>query len=323
MTSLPSRLKGAGPALLSIAAQSRRPDRLVLSLPRWSLREGCPYDLPSELTSILSEHPWMEVHWTDEDFGPGTKVLGALQWFGAQVGKPRECDVLMILDDDHAYLGHAVGELLEQQLKSGAHCANTFFAYFFRGLMVPQGADIVAMQLSDDFTENLVEYHRCFVAGDEASFLVDDLWLGMFLWLCGKSVVSLHELVKRRGFQMIYRRTDNAKVCALMDLGGRNSRDQAMVRAFDRQLAQLQEYASQQKLGRWGGQAAAQRVRQLAAEVARAVRRMDDLSSWIARAQGSACCSNLQKVEDELRRLRHLYCLQVPQPLQTCSGRPE
>ncbi|CAE8730410.1 unnamed protein product [Polarella glacialis] len=210
VTSLPSRLRGAGPALLSVAAQSRRPDRLVLSLPRRSQREGRAYQVPPELRTILSAHPWMEVHWIEEDFGPGTKLLGAIDWLAANVGQTSENDVLMVLDDDHAYLPHALGELLQQQLSLGSKHASSFFAYFFRGLMVPQGADIIALQLGGSFSEDVLAFHRDFVAGDDACFLVDDLWLGMFLRLSGRQVVSHRELVTQRGLEMIYQRTGNA-----------------------------------------------------------------------------------------------------------------
>ncbi|CAE8680328.1 unnamed protein product, partial [Polarella glacialis] len=233
VTSLPSRLRGAGPALLSIAAQSRRPDRLVLSLPRRSQREGRAYQVPPELRTILSAHPWMEVHWIEEDFGPGTKLLGAIDWLAANVGQTSENDVLMVLDDDHAYLPHALGELLQRQLSLGSKHASSFFAYFFRGLMVPQGADIIALQLGGSFSEDVLAFHRDFVAGDDACFLVDDLWLGMFLRLSGRQVVSHRELVTQRGLEMIYQRTGNASVEALMDLEGRDRRDRAMLRAFD------------------------------------------------------------------------------------------
>merc|ERR1719401_3165470 len=119
----------------------------------------------------------------------------------------RDDDVLMVLDDDHSYHTFALGELHKEQLARHSKCVCSFFAYFCRGLMIPQGADIVAFRLGGDFNANLVEYHRKFVSGDSACFVVDDLWVAMFLRLSGFEVVSLRDQIVRRGLQMVYTRT--------------------------------------------------------------------------------------------------------------------
>jgi len=317
MTSLPSRLPGIGPALLSIAAQERRPDRLILSLPRNSAREGREYALPPELRTLLSQHPWVEVQWLDEDFGPGTKLLGALRWLGAEGGRRlrwQEGDLLMVLDDDHAYLHHALAELSREQLARGARYAVSFFAYFFRGIMVPQGADIIAFQLSEGFVEDMLEYHRTFVKGDPACFLVDDLWIGLYLRLCDTTVVSLRDLVVKRGLQTVYARTENAKVVALEALGGEDRRDRVTLRAFDGLLARLSA-AGPAGLQRWGGADAARRVQQLTAEVRAVERQISEIQRWLEREQPdheAEAGAGVQKAREQLTKLRHLYQMQVP-----------
>ena len=40
------------------------------------------YEVPSDLKKLLAEHGWMQIHWLEEDFGPGTKVLGVVEsWY--------------------------------------------------------------------------------------------------------------------------------------------------------------------------------------------------------------------------------------------------
>ncbi|CAJ1394596.1 unnamed protein product [Effrenium voratum] len=232
MTSLPSRLPGVCPALQSIVAQSQRPDRLILSLPRTSAREGRAYELPQNLLQMLSQHSWMQVHWVEEDSGPGTKLLGVLDWFDKYVGTPMDGDMLMLLDDDHAYLPDAIGNLWQKQRGLGCGFVSSFFAYFFRGLMVPQGADIVALQLEPSTVQKVQNFYRCFVKGDQACFLVDDLWTAMFYFVCGRQVRSFRDDVTSRGLETIYSPTANASVEALMDLEGGARRDRAMLGAF-------------------------------------------------------------------------------------------
>jgi len=303
-------------ALRSVSMQERRPDRLVLSLPRRSEREGCDYVIPSELQEILSEHPWMEVHWLDKDYGPGTKAIGALLWIEANIGQTGGDDVLMVLDDDHTYLPFALGDMLQEQLQRGAASTCSFFSYFFRGIMVPQGADITAMQLSENFVDDMLEFHRAFIEGDKACFLVDDLWLAMYMHLCGRSVVSLRSVVTRRGFEMIYQRNENSKVEALEALQGEDRRDRVSIRAFDSLLARLAK-ASPEELKRWGGAAAAARIDKLNAEVHQVERQIAEIGAWLDRERrdhdGEAVMPpHAQGAQQQLQKLLHLYRMQVP-----------
>ncbi|CAE7270281.1 rib4 [Symbiodinium sp. CCMP2456] len=310
MTSLPSRLEGIGPALESIASQSRRPDRLVLSLPRLSAREGRKYELPDHVTCLMAKHPWMEVNWLEEDAGPGTKLLGAADWFQRSIGRAIPGDMLMLLDDDHAYLPSALGELCQIQQHLGCDYISSFFAYFFRGLMVPQGADIVALQLDSTTLRCIIDFHRCFVKGDAACFLVDDLWTAMFYFLSGRQVRSFRDRVIQRGLETIYSRTDNASVAALMDLDGSARRDRAMVSAFEGLLQRLLDEESQ--LSSIAGEDAVQRLHKLAAEVRQADRRIVELNRWLLQAQLGGTCESqlLRRATQELAQLMHLYLMQ-------------
>jgi len=261
-----------------------------------------------------AEHPWVDIHWVDEDFGPGTKLLGALRWFDTHLKKRHSDDLLMILDDDHSYLPHALGELAKEQLARGPQYIVTFFAYFFRGLMVPQGADIIAFQpnANDSLVEDLLEYHRTFVQDDPACFLVDDLWIGMFVYLCGLHAVSCRDLVTRRGLEMVYTRTDNAHLVALEALNGEDRRDRVMLRAFDHLLSRLAS-AGSTGLQRWGGAEALGRIQKLDTQVKNAERQILELEKWLEQEHGSTGGA-VQQAQERYAKLKHLYQLQVPKP---------
>mmetsp|Transcript_108041 Transcript_108041/g.304375 ORF Transcript_108041/g.304375 Transcript_108041/m.304375 type:complete len:261 (+) Transcript_108041:138-920(+) len=257
--------------------------------------------------------------------------------------------MLMVLDDDHAYGPHALGDLSEELLGygrrryCGGHKATTigsgtpvgatirgeldpacgggnvcctFFSYFFRGLMVPQGADITAFRLSPEFPESALEYHRAFVVGDEACFLVDDLWIAMYLRLCGADVVSLRDRVLGRGLETIYTPTGVANVNALSHLGGDRRRDLVSIRAFEGLLARLQA-AGEEGLARWGGARAVKRIRKLAEEVQGAERRLAELEAWLAEKGRAGYCGSglgnamVAKAEKQLAGLKQLYRMQA------------
>lgn len=321
MTTLPARLPKIRETVLSLGSQSRRPDRLILSLPRRSRRQGIDYLVPDEVRSLLVEHPWVELNWVDHDDGPGTKLTGVLRWVAQQVGKGAVGgdDVLMVLDDDHAYLPWALGELASQLLRLPSGCMCTFFAYFFRGLMVPQGADIMAFRMAEMVDGHVVEFHDEFVRDNADCFFVDDLWIAVYLRMRGLAVHSLRDVVTSSGSEAIYERTANSSIAALMDLDGDQRRDRVMMRACDSLLVQLLEAAP--SLLRLGGQAAQARLTELHAEVAQAERQLERLSSWLDStampttgpiAQGALEELDKRRLQAQahLKRLRHLYRMQ-------------
>merc|ERR1719221_587612 len=138
------------------------------------------------------------------------------------------------------------------------------------------------MQLSPGFVRDFLVFHRAYVAGDRACFLVDDLWLGMYMHLCGRSVVSVRERITRRGLEMVYQRNANSKVEALESLSGEDRRDRVSIRAFDGLLARLVK-ATSEELTRWGGEAAVARIDKLNAEVHHVERQISDIHNWLER----------------------------------------
>lgn len=311
MTSLPSRLGAIGAALRSIAAQGLRPDRLVLSLPRNSARTGQEYSFQgaADLQRVLEEHRWVEVQWLDTDFGPGTKLLGALHWLQRN-GGCRGDDLLMILDDDHCYLPHALEELAQEQLARGTRSSCSFFAYFFRGLMVPQGADIIAFTPGAQHVELVREFFDAFVDGDGACFLVDDLWIGMYFFICDIQVVSLRDMVVKRGLEMVYTRAESASVDALERLSGDDRRDRVMVRAFDGLVARLVA-AGSEGLKRFGGAAAHERARRLQDGARQADAQIAELEALLRWPRPGAMAGRAETAQ-RLSKLKHLFQLKSP-----------
>ena len=88
LTSIPPRFGNLPRKLASIARQTVRPDRVEVQLPRAYRR------FPGPRPALPPLPDWVEVHETDIDYGPATKVLPAVQrWRGTPTD-------LLICDDD-------------------------------------------------------------------------------------------------------------------------------------------------------------------------------------------------------------------------------
>lgn len=88
LTSIPPRFSHLPARFKAIGAQSHRPDRVQLTLPKEYRR------FPGERPSLPALPDWVEVVECDFDYGPATKVLPAVQrWRGTATD-------LLICDDD-------------------------------------------------------------------------------------------------------------------------------------------------------------------------------------------------------------------------------
>lgn len=168
LTTLPSRIGRIRDTIESLLSQSLIPDRIFVSIPERSVREGCGYDLPKWLTSKLS--PRIEVVPCSHDYGPGTKVLGCL---------PRitEPGCLVVVDDDLRY-GPTVVERLYKAQMSDRNSSFSFFVYTLGPFPVGQGADGFSF-----YTPNLagIEEFASVALRNPALFVTDDLWISVFL----------------------------------------------------------------------------------------------------------------------------------------------
>lgn len=100
LTSIPSRLPLIERTLKSLMRQSVAPRRIVLNLPRFSKREGVPYEVPAFLAGIEA----VSIRWC-EDVGPATKLLPSL------AGEASDTPIIVV-DDDRIYPPNLVADLM-------------------------------------------------------------------------------------------------------------------------------------------------------------------------------------------------------------------
>lgn len=181
LTTLPSRIEHLRPTLDSLLAQTCRPDQVLLCLPRWSRREECAYAAPAWAGDYA---PLLTVVDTGEDFGPGTKLLGALP----AITQP---SCLVIADDDMRYAPVFLEHLYAHQV---ADTAASFSYYTFSNGRFPigQGADGISVYTPN--LDGIMEFARR-VIPNRKLLVVDDLWISAFLWRRGVAMKSLAALI--------------------------------------------------------------------------------------------------------------------------------
>lgn len=170
ITTLPSRIAAMRPSLESLLSGRQRPDKLLIPLPPVSLRENSGYSLPDFLRSSDFCGGIIEVVPVERDWGPGTKLLGALSHLPAKA-------CLVIADDDvryHADFLHGLGKA-----QAADHSAPfSYHTYMNDGLVIGQGCDGFSF-----WTPNLdgIASFAAKHVKDTPLVFHNDLWISFFL----------------------------------------------------------------------------------------------------------------------------------------------
>lgn len=181
LTTIPSRLSYIRPTLDSLIHQTHAPDQILLCLPKWSSRENAGYDKPDWLSAYA---PRVRVVDCRQDQGPGTKLLGALDYL-------QEPTCLVIVDDDMRYKPHFLERLYRHQ-SSNTRASYSFYTYKIGPVTVGQGADGFSfyspnLQGIQTYAERAIQFPPLRV--------VDDLWISAYLWHRGVKIESLARTV--------------------------------------------------------------------------------------------------------------------------------
>ena len=184
VTTIPSRERLLKKCLESLAAQRFQPDEILLCLPTLSKREKVPYSTPS----WLGDFPRVRVATCEEDWGPGTKLLGALR----AVEDPET--IVITVDDDISYEPHLIEKLVRHSLDD-PDAAVGFRGWNAESLIREHNYDFVyeewerrrAYPARVNILEGYggVAYRRRFFdatifdysGAPEAAFYVDDVWI--------------------------------------------------------------------------------------------------------------------------------------------------
>jgi len=120
LTTIPSRLGHLDTTLKSLVDQTRRPARVVLNIPEYSIRERRAYDVPEHLSGLS----FLDVR-RCEDWGPATKLIPTV--LAEAADRP-----ILVADDDRIYPDFFV-QRMEDASRTMPDAALTY-----AGIVVPE-----------------------------------------------------------------------------------------------------------------------------------------------------------------------------------------
>jgi hypothetical protein len=165
LTTTPNRVHLIRPTLHSLFTQYMRPDRVLLILPKKFRGEAVT---PPEW---LGNFQWLEIVRPEEDYGPGTKLLGALP----ALTRP---SILVLADDDLQYRPHVLLDLYAAT-RDRPKCAHSQYVYTWGPLKtIGQGADGFAIYTPH--LKGIEEFAKSFLHLPYLR-MHDDVWISAFL----------------------------------------------------------------------------------------------------------------------------------------------
>jgi hypothetical protein len=100
-TTTPTRMQKLKPMLLSIVNQSRKPDLIILNIPKIFSRTEEKYNVPK----YISRYAFVNI--IDEDLGPATKIIPTIKYLNDNAYEKHDTRIIY-LDDDVKYLNKMI-----------------------------------------------------------------------------------------------------------------------------------------------------------------------------------------------------------------------
>ena len=211
LTSIPPRFETLEKTIRSINSQIKKPQKIFLNIPlKYKRYPDSKYDI-SRLEIIFENLKIIRC----KDYGPGTKLLGSLEYL-------MDYDYVVLIDDDHIYNKDMLNIFNKEALKD-LDKAYSFCVYNVEDCKVGQGAD--GFMINTDFLKEILDFFNKFVLNNKKLFLNDDLWISIYLnKVLKKDIKNLFQLIKQPIFfkkiKSIYKK--HTTVDALIELYSKN-----------------------------------------------------------------------------------------------------
>jgi len=214
LTSIPPRFSTLEKTIRSINSQIKKPPKIFLNIPlKYKRYPDSKYNF-LQLEKIFENLTIIRC----KDYGPGTKLLGSLEYL-------MDYDYVVLIDDDHIYNKDMLDIFNKEALKD-LDSAYSFCVYNIEDCKVGQGAD--GFMINTNFLKEIFEFFNKFVLNNKKLFFNDDLWISIYLnKVLKKDIKNLFQLIKQPIFfkkiKSIYKK--HTTVDALIELYSKDRKE--------------------------------------------------------------------------------------------------
>ena len=158
LTTIPSRINYIETTIKSLVEQTLKPEKIILNIPKkYNFRFESSIDNIT-IKKILNKYiDDIIINYIDDDYGPGTKLLGVIK--SSIISLDLKDTYIVLVDDDHIYkpfmlecFNNYNAEHHDNKLKIAS-----FYCYNSYGVVIGQGADSIFIRL--EMLNNFEDYY--------------------------------------------------------------------------------------------------------------------------------------------------------------------
>lgn len=170
----------------SLLNQTILPSKIVINIPKiYNFRMSHCYISPDKINAFMNIYSKFNViiNFLDEDYGPGTKLLGLLHNNIVDYDNISNTYIILV-DDDVIYKQYMV-ELFDNEIKLKNVEIASFCVYVYNGKKIGQGVDGFLMKLNT--LDKFLNYYTIIKQQDYVNYH-DDFYISYYFYLLKKTI---------------------------------------------------------------------------------------------------------------------------------------
>ena len=216
LTTIPSRIDYIETTIKSLVEQTLKPEKIILNIPKkYNFRFESSIDehiIKKTLNKYIDE---IIINYIDEDYGPGTKLLGLIK---SDIIKLDLKDTYIVLvDDDVKYLPNMLEYFDNYNNKHHDNnlAVASFFCYNPYGFTIGQGVDgfFIKSNLLNKF-----EHYYDIIKNYDYINNNDDFFISYYFYL---KQISIHRIPKKK---LYYTKIESSKINSLFEIKDKYNR---------------------------------------------------------------------------------------------------
>jgi hypothetical protein len=219
LTTIPSKFENLHITIDSILNQTILPNKIIINIPeRYNFRMNnseITIEKMNEFKEKYSRNEIIQINRIEEDYGPGTKLLGILT---SEIMKNIEISrtYIILIDDDVIYKPYMI-EYFDKYIKEYKKEVCSFYVYNSGDIQIGQGVDgfLIKLNLLDEF----LKFYRIIKDNDYIKYH-DDFYISYYFYLKEIEI----EYIKPPNNCLIYETHYKTFIDALSGINGKYSR---------------------------------------------------------------------------------------------------
>jgi GT2 family glycosyltransferase len=215
LTTIPSKFDNLHLTIDSIVNQTVLPDKIIVNIPNvYNFRMNSTSISEDKINDFVDKYPNVIVNRLDQDFGPGTKLLGL---FHSNLIEPDNNTYIVLVDDDLVYKPYMI-EYFDNYIKQNPNIEiASFYVYNHEHINVGQGAD--GFFIKQNTLTHFLQYYNEIKEEDYIHYH-DDFYISYYFHLIDKQI----RFIQPPHHCLIYDLSINSDIDALRLLEGKYSR---------------------------------------------------------------------------------------------------